>query len=151
MPIKIADICEECEYRPFPEWTIEEEDKRFFSGTSFGLRGESWATVFSAQLVLEDRFIAGLSKRLGRFGHLLSPVTSRIADELWLRVCSPTFEDPDQRFVDGDRRLALVQDRFDRGGVEDYFRDRVAEIEDRRLPSAFNRLERYFYVVDRME
>lgn len=151
MPIKVVDVYEEATYRPFPEWIVEEEDKRVFSGASFGVTGDAWATVFSAQLVLEDRLLAGLSKRLGRFSHLLPPVTNLIADELWLRVCSPTFEDTDPRFVRGDRHLALVQDHFDRVGVEDYFRGRVTDVEDRRLPAAFTRLQRYFYVVDPTE
>lgn len=151
MPIKIAAIYEECEYRPFPEWTAEEEDKRVYSGASFGLRGDAWGTIFTTHLALERSILAGLSRRIGRLGYLLPSITDPIADELWLRVCSPTFEESDSRFKLGNQRLALIQDRFNRDDVEDYVRRRVSEVAERRLPRAFDTLGRYFHIVDPME
>ncbi|TLM80829.1 hypothetical protein [Pseudarthrobacter sp. NamE5] len=145
MPIRISEIYEECEYLPFPEWTTEEEDKRIFSGESFGQSGDAWATVFVAQLVTEDVI---WSTGATPWPLLDSPVMTPIAEQLWLRVCSPTFSESDQRFKLGDRHLAFVQDRFDRVAVEDYFSRRVAEVSNRRVPAAFNTLEQYFHASD---
>jgi hypothetical protein len=149
MTIKIAGIYEESEYRPFPEWIVEEEDKRIFAEKSFGQAGDAWATVFSVQLAEESRFGQVLNRSLGRFGRFLS--TELIADELWLRVCSPTFGETDARFRRGGRHLALVQDEFDRSAVESYFHRKVAEVANRKLPAAFDAFKNSFYVFDPWE
>ena len=150
MPIKIAVIYEESEYRPFPEWTTEEEDKRVYSGASFGLRGDAWATVFTTHLAFERHLLPRLSRRIGRLGQLLPSRTDPMADELWLRVCSPTFDESDARFRRGNQRRALIQDRFDYNDVEDYVRRKVTEVADRPLRQAFDTLGHYFHVDDPM-
>lgn len=143
--IRIRYLYEECDYSPLPEWIIDDEDKRIFTGDHFGRDGDAWATVVTVHLVNENRLMRAL---LGRWKQFHYSIWFPLADLLQLRVCSPTFEETDQRFLLNGKHLALIQNEFDMRLVDEYCKKRVRECAHLRGRALIAALKKSFYVFD---
>lgn len=141
--ISIHDVYEEAEYSEPTGWIVEDEDKRIYQAEHFGMRNDAWATVATASLAEHHE----LPKILrGFFVRQSTPAILGIS--LQLRVCSPTFQERDRRFLRDGRHLALVQDEFDLAAVKIYMDKVVKETAHLDFPSQYEAWSRYFHVYD---
>lgn len=142
--ISIHDAYEEAEYSQPTGWTVEDEDKRIYQAERFGMRGDAWATVVTAHLAEHPR----IPKILEGLSFFRKREPRMISVWLQLRVCSPTFEEKDGRFLCEGRHLAMVQDEFDLGAVKAYMNEIVQKTANRSIPSQHEAWSKQFHLFD---
>lgn len=143
--MKIRYLYEECRFEPFPGWVVAKEDRRIYHGSQFGLPGDAWATVVTAQIGEEAPIAGFLSRYIPYFhSHELAPLSTW----LQLRVCSPTFRETDARFLVAGKHLALVQQEFDMEEVRRYIDKRLQETADLKLSDRYHAWEKHFHLFD---
>lgn len=140
--IRIKYLYEECDNSLYPNWVTADEDNRMYTAEKFGIRGDAWATIFSIQLTDESPV---LKATLGRFGFEHS---TPLAETFQLRVCSPAFQETDQRFFYLGNHRALVQEEFDEKEVRDYCESKIVESSHLKGRALYKQLEIYFYAYD---
>jgi hypothetical protein len=143
--LRIDDLYEECTYAPWPGWTIAAEDERIFSADTFGRLGDAWATIITVLLVDENSVLKAI---LGRSKFLAGAITAPVGDILQLRVCSPSFQETDSRFLRNGSHVALVQKEFDLELVKRYCQETVQEFARLKGPKLHRALEQRFHVFD---
>lgn len=144
--MQICRLFEECDDdQVSPGWIVDEEDQRIYSAARFGMAGDAWATIVTAELG-EEPLVAGLLSRL--VPGLPRPELVLLGTWLQLRVCSPTFKETDPRFLAADGHLALVQEEFDMEAVRHYFEYRIRESSRGFLSDPYIYWEKYFHLYD---
>lgn len=143
--IRIHDLYEECTYAPLPDWTVAAEDERIFTADTFGRPGDAWATIITAHLVDENSILKAI---FGRARFLAGAITVPVGDMLQLRVCSPSFQETDSRFLRSGSPVALVQQEFDLERVKRYCQETVQKFARLKGPELYRALEQHFHVFD---
>lgn len=143
--IRIDDLYEECTYAPWPDWTVAAEDERIFRTDTFGRRGDAWATIITVLLVDENSIMKAI---FGRSRFLAGAITVPVGDILQLRVCSPSFQETDSRFLRSGSHVALIQQEFDLELVKKYCQKTVQESARLKGPKLYRAWEQHFHVFD---
>lgn len=142
--IRVHDLYEEAQYTQPTGWTVADEDKRIYQTEHFGVPNDAWATVVTAHLA-EHRDIPKILEGLPLFR---KGDPRMISVWLQLRVCSPTFQERDARFLHEGRHLALVQDEFQLSSVRAYIDKVVQKTAHISIPEQHEAWSRYFHLYD---
>lgn len=143
--IRVHDLYEECTYAPLPVWTVAAEDERIFTADTFGCLGDAWATITTVHLVDENSVMKAI---FGRSRFLAGAITVPVGDILQLRVCSPSFQETDSRFLRSGSHVALIQKEFDLELVQKYCQETVQESVRLKGPKLYRAWEQHFHVFD---
>lgn len=143
--LRVRFLVEEHGYAPLPGWVVDPEDDRQYEGAIFGRSGTAWATIFTLGLADENRFLRVISDK---FPRLPINADADLATLLQLRVCSPSFQEEDHRFLRDGKQVALVQDAFTPIKVEQYCHQKIRQVASLEGEPLYRELGRAFHLFD---